>query len=62
MAKQSEDKKVVLITGASSGIGKDTAKTLLGQGYTVFCAARRVEQMMDLEKLGGIPIKMDITK
>ena len=62
MAKQSEDKKVVLITGASSGIGKDTAKTLLGQGYTVFCAARRVEQMMDLEQLGGIPIKMDITK
>lgn len=62
MARQSEDKKVVLITGASSGIGKDTAKTLLGQGYTVYCAARRVEQMMDLEKLGGIPIKMDITK
>lgn len=57
----SEKKQVVLITGASSGMGKETAKTLLKEGYTVYGAARRVEKMDDLKQLGGIPIKMDIT-
>ena len=55
-------RQVVLITGASSGMGKETAKTLIEEGYTVYAAARRVEKMADLEKLGGIPIKMDVTK
>jgi len=32
--------KTVLITGASAGIGKETAKKLLGEGYTVYVAAR----------------------
>ena len=54
--------KVVLITGALSGAGRETAKTLLKEGYIVFGAARRVEKMDDLKQLGGIPIKMDITK
>ncbi len=54
--------KTILITGASSGIGKATAKTLIGQGYTVYAAARRVEKMDDLKNLGCIPLRMDITK
>ena len=55
-------KKTVLITGASSGIGKATARTLIGKGFTVYVAARRVENMKDLEELGCIPLKMDITR
>lgn len=54
--------KTVLITGASAGIGKETAKKLLGEGYTVYVAARRLEKMRDLEELGAYPIRMDITK
>jgi len=53
--------KVVLVTGASSGIGKATAKRLIDDGYKVYVAARRVEQMKDLESLGATPLKMDIT-
>ncbi len=54
--------QTVLITGASSGIGKATAQTLINKGYTVYAAARRVEKMNDLKDLGCIPVKMDITK
>ena len=54
-------KQVVLITGASSGIGKETAKLLLQDDYIVYAAARRVEKMDDLKALGAIPIKMDVT-
>ncbi len=53
--------RTVLITGASAGIGKETARTLVHAGYTVYAAARRVEKMKDLEQLGAIPLKMDIT-
>jgi NADP-dependent 3-hydroxy acid dehydrogenase YdfG len=51
----------VLITGASSGIGKATAEQLIAEGYTVYTAARRVEKMDDLKTLGCIPLRMDIT-
>ncbi|PIQ29161.1 short-chain dehydrogenase/reductase [bacterium (Candidatus Blackallbacteria) CG17_big_fil_post_rev_8_21_14_2_50_48_46] len=54
-------KKVVLITGASSGMGKVTALHLLQAGYTVYGAARRVELMQELEQAGGHPLKMDVT-
>ena len=54
-------KKVVLITGASSGMGKVTALKLIHEGHIVYGAARRVEKMNDLVKAGGHAIKMDIT-
>ncbi|HMB55038.1 MAG TPA: oxidoreductase [Thermoanaerobaculia bacterium] len=53
--------KTVLITGASSGIGKATAEKLLAEGYTVYVAARRVERMRDLEERGATALAMDVT-
>jgi NADP-dependent 3-hydroxy acid dehydrogenase YdfG len=55
------NKKVALVTGASSGMGKNFAKALLAEGLTVYTAARRVEQMADLHQQGAIPMQMDIT-
>lgn len=53
--------KVILITGASSGIGYDTATRLAKQGHKVYGAARRIDKMQPLKELGVTPIKMDVT-
>lgn len=55
------DKKVILITGASSGMGKNTAMQLIKEGHVVYGAARRVDNMLDIVKAGGNAIQMDIT-
>ena len=56
------NRQTALVTGTSAGIGKATAKTLLEAGYTVYAAARRVENMRDLEDLGAVALKMDVTR
>ena len=53
--------KVVLITGASSGIGYATAKYLIEKGHLVYGGARRLEKMQDLVDIGGHTMKLDVT-
>lgn len=54
-------KKVVLITGASSGIGKQTALLLVRQGLVVYGAARRLDKMQALKESGVRVLQMDVT-
>ena len=53
--------KTALVTGASSGIGKSTVELLLSAGAAVYAAARRIEKMNDLEKMGAHVVEMDVT-
>lgn len=52
---------VVLITGASSGIGFEAAKMLAERGHIVYGAARRTERMDALRPYGVRPLKLDVT-
>lgn len=56
-----KEKKVVLITGASSGIGYDAAKMLAQQGHRVYAAARRLELMEPLKDFGVQVVQLDVT-
>ncbi len=55
-------KQVILITGASSGMGKVTALQLIGEGHIVYGAARRVDAMQELVAAGGHALAMDVTQ
>ncbi|MGL4982114.1 MAG: oxidoreductase [Treponemataceae bacterium] len=55
------EKKVALVTGASSGIGFETAIALHKKGFVVYAAARRVEKMKVLTEQGIYVLSLDVT-
>ena len=59
------ENKVIVITGASSGIGAAAARKMIGLGAKVVMAARREDQLKAMEKdLGenALAIKTDVSK
>ena len=53
--------RTALVTGASSGIGEDTARKLQALGYIVYGAARRTDRLQTLVADGVRPLAMDVT-
>jgi NADP-dependent 3-hydroxy acid dehydrogenase YdfG len=58
MAISSTESKVILITGASSGIGESAARLLAAQGHRLVIGARRTDRLVELteslQSAGGI--------
>lgn len=58
MAIPSTESKVILITGASSGIGEGAARLLAAQGHRLVIGARRTDRLVELteslQSAGGI--------
>jgi len=54
--------QAVLVTGASTGIGRRITEVLAARGYFVYAGARKPEDLASLGKIANVqPIKLDVT-
>jgi NADP-dependent 3-hydroxy acid dehydrogenase YdfG len=53
--------KIVLITGAASGIGRATAEEFVQNGFITYATSRRLETLTPLQKIGCEILELDVT-
>ena len=57
------DQKAVLITGASSGLGRVMAETLAAEGYFVYAGARKDKDLEELSAIKNIQgVRLDVNR
>ena len=62
IAVESSAQKAILVTGASTGIGRNIAKRLASEGYFVYAGARKgrdIEALSQIENIQGV--RLDVT-
>ena len=62
IAAESPTQKAVLVTGASTGIGRNIAERLASEGYFVYAGARKgrdIEALSQIENIQGV--RLDVT-
>jgi len=61
-ANAEDEQKAVLVTGASTGIGRDIAETLASNGYYVYAGARKQKDIDALNAIDNIQaVRLDVT-
>ena len=56
------EQKAVLITGASTGIGRNMAERLAGEGFFVYAGARKDKDLVELDAIENIKaVRLDVT-
>ena len=56
------EQKAVLVTGASTGIGRNMAETLAKEGYFVYAGARKDQDLDELDAIDNIKaVRLDVT-
>ena len=62
-ADTTPDQKAVLITGASSGLGRVMAETMAANGYFVYAGARKDKDLKELNAIENIQgVRLDVNK
>ena len=62
-AVAADDQKSILITGASTGIGRNLTETLAENGYHVYAGARKDKDLAALDAIENVTaVKLDVTK
>lgn len=62
LARETDTLKAVLITGASSGIGRTAAEKLASEGYFVYAGARKAADIEELNRIDGVKaVRLDVT-
>jgi NAD(P)-dependent dehydrogenase (short-subunit alcohol dehydrogenase family) len=57
------EQKAVLITGASTGIGRNMAETLAAKGYLVYAGARKDKDLAELDAIENVKaVRLDVTR
>ena len=61
-APESNTLKAVLVTGASSGIGRKVTERLAAEGYFVYAGARKESDLKELASIKNVrPLQLDVT-
>ena len=55
-------RRIILVTGASAGIGREAALLLAREGHAVYAGARRLDRLQELAEHGIRPVEMDVTR